>query len=229
MRVGLSSIVGDGFGTGSFVFGEVASGGGGGIPPAGTILSTLYGTTYPTAYGGTTVYVGMLTNSYENQNCDVNIVADGLGGSYTDWTNATNIVYKTSFIGNDNMPGSSSVSTPVGNYTYASWDSLNYYHDGTGSYTTSGVNYSESGAGSYIGNDPSNGNGEMEVPSGSTFYFAYGSYSGTNYYYDGSGGYYASPNWVTFVSDGDFITNDGTYDYFWTVTNTSNVSYRTTP
>jgi hypothetical protein len=198
-----------------------------GNPPEGTILSTLYATTYPSAQGGQSVYVAELINSYENQNCDVNIVADGVGGSYTDWANVTNVVYKTSFIGNDNVPGSSSISTPVGNYTNASWASTNYNHDGTGGYSISRVGYFESSAGSYIGNDPSNGNGELEVPSGNNTFFAYGSFSGTNYYYDGMGGYYTSPIWVTFVSDGDFIWNDGTYDYYWTVVSTSNVSYRT--
>jgi hypothetical protein len=203
------------------------SGGGGGVPAEGTILSTLYGTTFPIAQGGQYIYIGDFSADFENQNCDVNIVADGVGGSYTDWGNVSNIVYKTSFIGNDNTIGGSSISTPVGSFTTATWDSQDFYHDGTGGWTTTPVNPVNASAGDYIGNDPSNGNGELEVPSGNNTFFVYGSFSGTNYYYDGSGGYYTSPIWVTFVSDGDFIWNDGIYDYFWTVISTSNVSYRT--
>ena len=198
-----------------------------GNPAEGTILSTLYATTYPVSEGGQTVYIPELINTYENQNCDVNVVADGSGGSYTDWANVTNVVYKTNFIENYNFSGSNSISTPVGNFTIASWDSLDIYHDGMGGYSTTPVNPVNASAGDYIGNDPSNGNGELEVPSGNNTFFAYGSFSGTNYYYDGMGGYYTSPIWVTFVSDGDFIWNDGTYDYYWTVVSTSNVSYRT--
>jgi len=197
-----------------------------GNPAEGTILSTLYATTYPVAQGGLELFVGALGNYYASQNCDVNVVADGSGGSYTDWVNATNVVYKTTYIGNDGTAGGNSITTPVGDFTHTSWDSLNYYHDGTGSFSTSPVNLYSAGAGTYIGQDTSGGNLQIAVPSSNGDY-QYGTYDGSNYYYDGTGGYYTSLYGVNIsVSNGDFIYNDGSFDYYWTVSGTS-VGYTT--
>jgi hypothetical protein len=200
------------------------------VPAEGTILNTLYATTYLSSEGGSELFVGALGNYYANQNCDVNVVADGSGGSYTDWANATNIVYKTTYIGNDNTAGGNSISTPVGTFTHSSWDSLDYYHDGTGSFSTSPVNPYSAGSGTYIGQDSVSGDLSLEVPSSSGSFWIYGSSSGSNYYYDGAGGYYTSPYGISItVSDGGFIYNDsGTSDYYWTVSGTS-VTYRDYP
>ena len=95
MRIGLSSIVGDGFGNGSFVFGEVPSGGG--VPAAGTLLSTLddYELTvanYPSV-STFSIVNGGTTYTFPNQTGDVPIRADGSGGSYQDYTTVTDVKF----------------------------------------------------------------------------------------------------------------------------------------
>lgn len=264
-------------------FGSVASfnepsSGGPSYPEAGTILSTEYGVTYPIANGGSSVTYGGI--DYPNQNCDVNVVANGSGGSYYDWINATNIAYKTgtfttytsssadiiingtsygagcTYYGDVNHngsggyeevgtsggcatglittggSGSNSISTPVGSFTYETWDNIEYYHDGMGGYTSSYVNYNQATDGTYIGTDSNGGTDQLEVPTGSSSYWTYGTYVAIDYYYQLDGNTYNGIKDYSgsLVNDGDYIYFDGTYDYYWNVTTSPlSVSYRDYP
>lgn len=196
MRIGLSSLIGDGFGTGSFQISEIA--GEISFPPAGTVLSTHTGVEYPIAQGGGVVNAN--GSDFPNQTCDVDEKADGSGGSYFDWANASNIQYKsygsaiTSEFGN-NYVNILSVNYDVGDYTN-SW-----YHDGAGSYYTDGsasyMTYGEAitsvtGITSYvyINSTP----------------YANGSYDEV-YRSDGAGSYYSTFENVSYTANGIFIVN----------------------
>ena len=65
-----------------------------GFPEAGTFNSWLYDVTYPIANGGADL---IDPNNDEDptpsQFCDVQVENDGSGGTYTDWTTATDIQY----------------------------------------------------------------------------------------------------------------------------------------
>ena len=237
MRIGLSSIVGDGFGTGSFVFGEVPSGGGG-YPAAGSYNSTLYSVTYPIAEGGASVIV--LSVAYPNQNCDVDVKNDGSGGTYTDWSTAINQSYKSLGEGlyYDPTPQPLGIEVPSGssNYYTGGTQGTNYYHDGYGSSYNEGVILSYYSMGTDTNISGLGSNNQSEIPSGSGNYFDNGQMTG--YTWNGSGGYnypvtkgnyYNSGVFITFVPDGTYAgsievpSGSGSYynaqqcgnDYFW--------------
>jgi hypothetical protein len=138
MQIGLSSIVGDGFGFGSFVFGEVPSGGG--VPSFGTYLYTEYSYPYAVSQGGA-YYPNVDTINYPIETCDVDRVADGSGGSFIDWTTATNVqpLAQDVLICYESvaMQGGTQVEVPSGSSTY--WYYGEYperivYSDGAGSW-----------------------------------------------------------------------------------------------
>lgn len=177
MRIGLSSIVGDGFGTGSFQISEIA--GEISFPTAGTFNSWLYNVDYPANQGGGFFTIEGI--NYLNQFCDVIVKNDGSGGTYTDWATATDVQYKNygTFVVtlisdvDINIPTSCSGSLDVSVGTM----SQDVNHDGGGSYYSSGTSYS------YISN-------------GTQIYYescddGSGNYIDTYYYSDGSGGYYS--------------------------------------
>lgn len=170
-------------------------------PPAGTILSTSYVVEFPSAYGGGTVYVN--GTYYPNQNCDVNLIADGVGGSYDDWANAFNIIYKPLGSSIYGEMGTSYVTINGNNYSSGSY-SNNYYHDGSGSYYSDGSS-SYNTYGEFITSDSNSGSNTIYTPVGS---FAYESWSGYSYYHDGSGSYYSNMDGYSQASDGTFIGTD---------------------
>lgn len=91
MRIGLSSIIGDGFGNGSFSFGEVPSGGN----QVGDYAYTAYGVTYPIVEGGESIEVTELSyNTYPSQICDVDYVYEGGLSTVPDWSTVRNIQYR---------------------------------------------------------------------------------------------------------------------------------------
>ena len=136
MRIGLSSIVGDGFGSGVFVFGEIL-GEPPSFPPAGTILNTLTDQVYPIAQGGGSFN---FNGDYPNQQADVYEKANGSGGSYIDWTNAFNIEfipqYTYAFTDTNSPSDYGAVEVPSGSGVYYSpqYTYSQYNHDGNGSY-----------------------------------------------------------------------------------------------
>lgn len=259
MRIGLSSIIGEGFGSGSFQISEVA----GEPPAAGTILYTVNNTTYPIAQGGAEFSENGTT--YASQDCSVYVKADGVGGSYYDWANVFNVAYKpygqifrtesgtlyieinstnypngtystdyfhdgsgsyssngtssyteSGMITSDSNAGYNQIFTPIGYFTYESWTGTEYYHNGSGGYTTVKTGLTTASDGDYIGNDPNSGFYETEVPSGSGSWWTWRTWTDTDYYFQLSGHTYQTvQNNTTNVSTGDFIRNDGSFDYYW--------------
>lgn len=110
--------------------------------------------------------------------------------------------------------GQEQISTPVGNFTYYSYSDSSAYHDGSGGYYVTYNDVFNAQNGDYIGDDGTSGNTSVEVPSTSGIYFTSGSYSSTSYYYGGASNYYTSYQGTLYNTYGDFITNDGTYDYY---------------
>jgi hypothetical protein len=134
------------------------------FPAAGTFNSWLYDVTYPIANGGGAV----TTNAqFPNQFCDVEVKNDGSGGTYTDWSTATDVQYVAWGNEINSQSGSYDISVCSGTYSIGSYGNT-YYHDGYGGYYTSGGGY----------------------------YYSFGTYitscDGYDYYSDGSGNYYTS-------------------------------------
>lgn len=174
MRVGLSSIVGDGFGTGSFVFGEVPSGGG---HQAGDYAYTAYGVTYPIVEGGESVVITELDDAtYPSQICDVDyIYEEGGVSTVPDWSTVSNIQYRPNgfyHAGDGTLTSQTPVEVPFESGIYYDSEYITEYAalaNGSGGYTwtTYGVGYWA--ADTFIYN-----------PEG----------TGDYYYWDGDGGYY---------------------------------------
>lgn len=235
------------------------------FPPYGTLIATLYGQEVPIASGGN--YISYNIDQYPNQRGTVDSLADGAGGSFLDWYNRRDVVYKLdevfttytsysepiiingtnygsgcvyegnvlhdgsgwyyesgtggncstygSYITNTG-PGSLYISTPVGDYTYRSWDDINYYHDGYGGAFGETYNLQEAMHGDYIGNDGYSGDLTLEVPDMSGNYFVYATYDSTSYYFDiYNTSYYTNYVNLNYYSYGTYITSDGNYNYYW--------------
>lgn len=137
MRIGLSSVVGDGFGSGAFSFGEVPSGGGG-CPAAGTPTGSTVRETYSS---GSNIYVSELNEYYYNQDADFNVLNDGTCGTYVSYSTASNIAYKpnSTLIAHGYWYDYTSGSTVsvLGTDYYAQQARNSYYHDGAGGYSES--------------------------------------------------------------------------------------------
>lgn len=111
--------------------------------------------------------------------------------------------------------GSDTISTPIGTWAYQTWDSVNYYHDGSGGYYEE-RNYTYNAvSGDSIGTDYTAGSNSREVPDMSGNYFSYQIWDFSTLYYNGSGGYYATYNYTYDDTYGDYITNDGSNTYYW--------------
>lgn len=187
MQIGLSSIIQEGFGSGSFVFGEVPSGGGS-FPDAGTILDTYYYYSYPISEGGT--YFNYNAVNWENQTVTVDVIANGSGGSSLDWSNERDLAYKAfgvgvTFVVDNHAGGSIEVPSSSGTYySQGTYEGYNSFHDGAGGYyTEDGGSFTNHSYGHiYFTQD-----NQTEVPSGSGNY--YGNGYTTDYIADGNGGY----------------------------------------
>lgn len=217
MRLGLTSIVADGFGSQRLSIDGVANGN---FPAAGTILYTQYGAVYPASEGGSSNTVVELSLPFDNSVCDVNIVADGFGGSYYDWDNVTNITYIDSgvFLADDINGGSTAIYISELNGYYGNGDYLSrtFFHDGTGSYYIQYGNYTYTAFGYYYGGNGIGGTfSPVEVPSGSSVFWDSNTYDEYAARADGSGGYTWAMENVQYYSDGTFIYNDGTDDWYW--------------
>lgn len=192
---------------------RIADGVGGSLldwPNAYDVNYVTNGTTITSVSGYTTVEID--ANYYNNGEYTTTYFHSGEGSYYSDTTSS---YYPYGTYLTDTGSGSNSISTPVGSYTYESWDNKLYYTDGGSGYYVDTINYASSSYGDYIGNDGTSGSNSTEVPSGSYNYFSYETWTSTDYYYDGSSNYYVYRADLTSASYGDFITNDGTYDYYW--------------
>jgi hypothetical protein len=183
---------------------------------------------YPIAEGGAELsyYYDGVTHYVPTQTAEVDVYSDGLGGEVIDWQSARNVQYRdsgTEIYVNYAESGGNSVETPVGSFTIDSWAGTIYQHDGSGGVQTGYYDYfwagtATEGAPAFIGNDPTGGSLETEVPYGSTQYYTWATYTDTDYFWDFTGSYYYSVNngvSVTAVPY-DYITSYDYTDYYWT-------------
>ena len=164
------------------------------FPPAGSYNSTLYGVSYPITEGGASFYFSPTDSNVPSQTCDVDVLNDGNGGTYTHWASATNINYisaGTHFYTDTSSPspaGINQVEVPVDSGQYYDPEYVNptYEHDGIGGFQTG----AHDGPYSWPDGTPVGVtfNNQTEVPSGSGVYYDNG--STTDYVWNGSGGYY---------------------------------------
>lgn len=187
MRIGLSSLIGDGFGSGSFTFGEVA----GGFLPYGTFIQTLNNQTYPISEGGSYFDSPVDgTTDIPNQKATVNELANGTGGVFLDWDNASNIEFIYNgvvfYVFDEWLDYESGNTVNVNGVDYFSQRHKNdYRHNGSGGYDAGYSNLSFKPYGTFIVSIDS----QSEVPSGSGNYAPNGLVN--NYYHDGNGGSYS--------------------------------------
>jgi len=159
-------------------------------------------------------YVTINTTNYTNGSWSNDYFHDGAGYYYSSGSSSYS-PYGDS-ITSDSNSGSNSISTPVGSFAYESWTGYSYYHDGYGGYYSNMDGYSQASDGTFIGTDSAGGSNQTEVPSGSGNYFTYSSWTSIDYYFQLSGNTYSSIQQGTWsVNYGDYITNDGTYNYYW--------------
>jgi len=166
------------------------------FPEYGEFIETLTAQEYPIAQGGGELTINGTT--YPNQVADVNRLADGVGGSFLDWTNVSNVAYKSNGNAITTASGSHSVTINGTNYTVGSYTTT-YYHNGSGGYYESSDN-SYSSYGTYITSQ-----------TGITSYiniagtdYLNGSYD-TVYYSDGVGSYYSNNENGSYTSYGTLI------------------------
>jgi hypothetical protein len=186
MRVGLSSIVGDGFGTGSFqvsvISGAVV------YPPFGTVISTNYGYEYPIAQGG--AYFTYNSTNYPTQTVTVDIIADGAGGSILNWSNVRDLAWKSYGTVFSATSGVYTININGNDYQSGTF-TADVAHDGSGGYTNINIVNSFTSSGVFIAYVPNaHRAGSIEVPSGSSMYYNNGVIDGYDYFHDGSGGSY---------------------------------------
>lgn len=172
------------------------------VPAYGTLIETIYQTTYPVANGGSFV----VSSAFPNQVCDVDKVADGLGGDFIDWSTARNINYIT---GSFSESGTSyaTISLPYANnlgqptFTYSTGTYVSYYeHDGVGGVNGMGGNSSYSQQGEAIVNVtyPAVAGGYTDIIG---YNVATGYSNATGYFHDGSGGWYEETNLEPYLLD----------------------------
>jgi hypothetical protein len=185
-------------------------------PPYGSILDTYSGYSYPNAQGGTTF--NWDSQNWENQTVSVNLVADGSGGSFIDWSSVTNIAYKgvDTFFHYKVEPhddGNSDLEVPSGSGNYFVNDIIggyNGYHDGSGGFYTMDAGGSTSRPYGYVYTEIAN---QIEVPEFSGNYYNNGRLtrytSDGNYGYTSSqvGDYFANGTYFLFIGDGTFSEN----------------------
>lgn len=153
------------------------------FPAAGTFNSWLYDVTYPIVNGGGSVTPQ--STAYPSQFCDVQVKNDGAGGTYTDWTTATDVQYFAYGVGIYTDTGDAYVSIGTScngtqNILGGSY-SNDYIHDGYGSYASTG-GYSWYSNGTPLFSETC----DFDDGMGGTysFYYAYAA--------DGYGGYYTT-------------------------------------
>jgi hypothetical protein len=142
---------------------------------------------------GATYYSNQLINSVFTQLCDLSIKADGAGGSFSDWDNVTNIIFKNygTFICTfeTNVAGNS-VLVASNYYNSGEYQNTNEIHDGNGGaafvgagdfvYYPNGQNITSAGS----------QDSTTEVPAGSNIFYSNGQYTNYMYVWDGWGSFY---------------------------------------
>lgn len=203
--------------------------GGGGCPAYGTVLFN-QNEFYPVSEGGLSfTYLG---NIYLGKTCDVNYIADGTCGQTIDWSSVSNVAFVSNGYVYESFPLSLisseeySDNVSLADTSGPSWTIFGntYYKQ---RFTLNSLTADGSGGGTGIYNTPDYWSTyysltlvrdyapyEIEVPSGSSNLFNDGRFDRyhidpmdpDNYNVTLSGTYHPY---------GTFITNDGTYDYYW--------------
>jgi hypothetical protein len=183
------SISGSSRGAGNSIS-QPATGGGGGFLPYGTLMSTAHGVDYSI---GTETYSAYLAIFVKTQTCDVDTLADGVGGSFIDWAGASNIQYKP--YGTHIADGSGiqiyPVEVPTGSgnyYNSALSDDSEEIHDGTGQAIIIPIgfdHYYSNGTPIYSHSV----NNTKEIPYGSNHLEDNGLTNNYEYRWNGTGGY----------------------------------------
>ena len=192
---------------------------GGGYPAYGTVLSTAYGVDYEV---GANAYSNILANFVYTQSCNVNTKADGFGGSYVDWYNATSTQYKPvgTFIADSsiNFPDVP-VEVPSGSgiyYNSGEWSNTEEQHNGSGGINTVGTNgFGRHPNGTVIYTHSVNNT--EEVPSGSAHLEDDGKTDNYEYRWDGTGGYndvYINTTGSYFANGTEVTTGSLRYDSY---------------
>lgn len=193
-------------------------------PPAGSYNSTLYGVTYPDDQGGATFYFSPNDTIIPSQTCDVDVLNDGNGGTYTDWNSVTNVNYlpQGTYFYTDtavqNPAGVNSVEVPSGSFNYYDPQYVHptYEHDGNGGYQ-SGADAGpyQYAFGTFISTESNN---QTEVPIGSGNYYENGTtndyvWDGTGQYTTATGGsYYTSGTiWEDYGNNVEVPSGSGIY------------------
>ena len=188
------------------------------FPANGSYNSTLNDVEYPIAEGGASVTVASV--AYPSQTCDVDVENDGAGGTYTDWTTATDVQYKPYglWIYTDGTLEPLEVEVPSGsgnNYQGGTYQN-SYYHDGAGSSYNAVTNNSPYTYGTEVSTSLRDG----FVYFTTAIYgsdWQNGTYTADSYYWDGAVGYYigTTPTLGSFHAYGTYITNDGNGNYYY--------------
>jgi hypothetical protein len=173
------------------------------------VLSTGYGVDYE---NGANAYSSILANFVYTETCDVDTKADGVGGTFIDWANATNIQFKPygTHIADGPAIGMYQVEVPSGSgayYNSALSDDSEEIHDGTGQaiIIPIGFDHYYSNVTVIYGHSVSN---TTEVPSGSAHLENNGLTDNYEYRWDGTGGY----NDVYINTTGSYYTADTEID-----------------
>lgn len=160
-------------------------------PSYGTYIDTSYGIEYP--YGETAV---INEETYYSQISDVDVKADGVCGSFLDWENAYNIVYK---------PFDTFITTKVDNHTSGSLY-ISYLDATFPNKNVVGWEYRWDGIGGYFSIDWSVSN--------FAYGYEYGAISQTFEYPSSSGNFYPNGLNDSYISDGyGYFTSTVTGSY----------------
>ena len=158
------------------------------FPAYGTFNSWSYDVTYPIVNGGASVTINSAT--YPSQFCDVELKNNGSGGTYTDWTTATDIQYFASPTAITSVSFTTYVTINTVGYPSGS-GVTDYTHDGSGGYAENST-YFYTSYGTSVGSSTdstitlgisTNCNGNISVNNGTSV---------TTYFHDGNGGYYTN-------------------------------------
>ena len=164
-----------------------------GFPAFGTVLSTAYGVTYEQGAIPYVAYSTFLALNVDTYDCDVNTIADGVGGSFIDWANAVNISPKPNgtFIatGIDDFPDGA-VLVANNYYNSGYYTDTNEVHDGAGSIDTVGAGTFVYYPNLTVITGAYNQDNTTEVPNGSSNWYQNGTYIAYNYVWDGNGSFY---------------------------------------
>ena len=184
-----------------------------GFPAAGTFNSWLYDVTYPIANGGADLIdPSGVFEPTPSQFCDVQVENDGSGGTYTDWTTATDIQYfanGTVFLVVENGSWITYITINGIQYTNGTYNNT-YIHNGSGGWSDFEVPTFEV-IDTLFGTQTQNTTVYIVTNCNGSIYVTTGNYP-QSYYSDGVGGYYSTDGSTTYIGNGTEIFSESCYD-----------------